>query len=136
MTYAVSHALQSAIYARLAGDAALGALVGGDIFDAPPSGSAPPTYVLIGDETVRDRSSKTHAGAIHDLLVSVITDTTGFATAKQVAGAVCDALVDAPLALSRGRLVALAFRSARARRDDSPGQRRIDLRFRAIVADQ
>ena len=135
MTYAVSYALQAAIYDRLSNDPAVSGLVDGNIFDAPPSGVVPDTYVLIGDEVVTDRSSKTHAGAAHDITINVVSDTAGFATAKQVGGAVCDALIDADLTLGRGSLVALAFRRARAVREDSPGIRQIDLSFRALVAD-
>ncbi|MEM7440762.1 MAG: DUF3168 domain-containing protein, partial [Pseudomonadota bacterium] len=83
MTYAVSFALQAAVYDRLVNDAALSGLVGGHIFDAPPSGSLPVAYVLIGDETVRDNSSKTHGAARHDFMVSVVSDASGFSAAKQ-----------------------------------------------------
>ena len=135
MTFAVSHALQAGIFGALSNDAALSGLVGANIYDAPPSGAAPETYIVIGDEIARDRSTKTYNGAAHDFVVNVVSDTAGFATAKQVAAAVCDALIDVTMPLSRGRLVGLRFRSARAVRDDSPGQRQIDLRFRAFVAD-
>ena len=116
-------------------DATLAAEIGSDIFDAPPSGTIPSTYVLIGDEVVVNQSAKTSAGAFHDFVVNVVSDEAGFSTAKQVAGAVCDALVDQPLTLSRGQLVGLQFRSARALREDSPGIRHINLKFRAIVED-
>ena len=43
------------------------------------------------------------------------------------------ALVDAEMSLSRGRLVALHFWRARARREGSGNLRRIDLTFRARV---
>lgn len=135
MTYAVSFALQSAIYDRLINDAGVAAVVGSAVFDAPPSGVAPAAYVLIGDEIANDNSDKSGGAARHDLDVAVISDAAGFATAKQIAGAVCDALIDADLTLSRGSLIGLHFRSARALRSDNPGQRQIDLRFRAFVAD-
>lgn len=135
MTYAISQSLQTAIYDALRMDAALVALVGTDIFDAPPRGSAPPLYVLIGDEVVRDRSSKTQRGAAHDLRIDVISDASGFSLAKQAAAAVCDAIVDRDLVLARGRLTGLRFRSARALRDTGPSQRQIQLRFRALVSD-
>ena len=116
MSYAVSAALQSAIYTRLTSDAALTALVGGAIYDALPPGVAPSLYVVIGPEKVRDRSDQTGRGAEHELVVSVVTDVSGFAGAKAAAGAISDALVDAPLALSRGqtRLDRLSSRGRRA----------------------
>lgn len=135
MSYAVSAALQAAVYQRLSGDVALGALVGSAIYDALPSGSLPPLYVTLGAETVRDRSDKTGDGADHDFAVSVITGAQGFAQAKDAAAAVNDALGDAALSLSRGRLVGLRFVKAKAKRDTGDGTRRIDLIFRARVED-
>ncbi|GGL62293.1 DUF3168 domain-containing protein [Wenxinia marina] len=133
MTYALASVLQQALYARLTGDAALDALVGGAVYDAAPPGVPPSLYVLIGPEKVQGRSDKTAGGAEHDLSVSVVTDAAGFANAKAAAAAVCDALVDAPLALSRGHLVGLHFRRATAGRSGT--ERRIDLTFRARVED-
>ena len=53
-----------------------------------------------------------------------------------MAGAVCDALIDAPLSLVRGRLVSLRFRKAAASRVGTGDTRRIDLTFRARVSDE
>jgi hypothetical protein len=135
MTYAVSYALQLAVYQTLASDASLSLLIDNNLFDAPPSGTIPQTYVVIGDEVARDKSSKTSAGAMHEFVINVVSDTAGFSTAKQVAVAVCDALIDVDIALARGTLCALNFHSARAVREDSPGIRQIDLKFRAFVED-
>ena len=135
MSYAVSAALQEAVYQHLSGDAALSAIVGSAIYDAIPSGTLPPIYVTLGSETVRDRSDKTGFGANHDFGVSVITGAQGFAQAKQAAAAINDALSDAALILTRGRLVGLRFLKARASRDTGNGTRRIDLIFRARVED-
>jgi hypothetical protein len=131
MSYAMSAALQEAVHARLSGDAALAALVGGAVYDAPPEGALPEIYVAIGPEDVRDRSDGTGRGAWHRFVVSVVTEAAGFRTAKAAAGAVGAALTDAPLSLSQGRLVALNFARARARREDRGRLRRIDLTFRA-----
>ena len=134
MTYALAHALQSAVFARLSGDASLSALVRGQVHDALPPGVLPPLYVALGPETVRDRSDGTSAGAEHDLTVSVVSHADGFAGAKKAAAAICDALLAADLPLSRGRLVFLRFVRAQAARA-SGGARRIDLTFRARVED-
>ena len=135
MSYAMASALQAAIYSQLSADAALGALVGSAIFDAPPAGPAPETYVSLGPEEARDWSTMCGGGAQHDLVISVVTSEPGFQLAKEVAAAVCDAL-DQPLpALSRGALSGLHFLKARARRDEAGQLRRIDLRYRARVHD-
>jgi hypothetical protein len=135
MSYGVSGALQSAVYQRLTADPALTALVGTHVFDALPSGALPSLYVTLGPEVVRDRSDKTGAGAEHEFTVSVVTDTSGFASAKAAATAVSDALIDAPLSLSRGHLVALNFYRAQAQRVGSSALRQINLTFRARVED-
>jgi len=56
MSYAVSAALQVAVFGALSGDAALDALVSGAIFDADPTGALPAQYVSLGAERARDRS--------------------------------------------------------------------------------
>ncbi|MCA1334755.1 DUF3168 domain-containing protein [Pseudooceanicola marinus] len=135
MSYAMAAALQEAIYSRLTADPGLSTLVGNAIFDAPPAGPAPETYVALGPEQARDWSTMCGGGAQHDLVISVVTSEAGFQTAKAVAAAVSDAL-DQPLpALSRGVLAGLHFLKARARRDEAGQLRRIDLRYRARVHD-
>lgn len=135
MSYAVSGALQAAVFAALSGDAALAALVGSAIYDAVPAGTVPDLYVRLGTETVREASDGSGAGAVHSLTVSVITTNPGFASAKAAATAVSDALHGADLALTRGTLVSMQFERATARRIDAASARQIDLRFRARVSD-
>ena len=135
MSYGVSAALQTAIYQELVADAPLTALVGSDIYDALPSGTLPSLYVALGPELVKDMSDKSGGGAVHEFSVSVVTDSAGFATAKQAAAAVSDALVDADLVLARGTLIALNFYRAKAVRVGTADERRIDLTFKAIVQD-
>lgn len=135
MSYGVSQALQTAVFQHLTGDAALAALVGSEIYDAPPNGPVPEIMVLIGPEDVRDRSDATAGGARHDFRISVIGGAEGFARVKAAAAAVSDALVDAPLTLARGRLVGLHFLRARALRPSGRGERRVDLTFRARIDD-
>ena len=136
MSYAVTAALQAAVFARLAGDAAVQAAVGAAVYDAvPPEPQLPLTYVALGPEEARDRSDKTGRGAEHDFTVSVVSRAAGFQTAKVAAAAVSDALVGAALVLTRGRLVELAFLRARARRVDDAEVRQIDITFRARIED-
>lgn len=131
MSYGVAAALQQAIYQRLASDPALTALVGSSIFDALPTGPLPSLYVVLGVEDVPDASDKTGAGAEHTFTISVLTDSAGFASAKQAAVAV----IDAPLTLDRGYVVALNFYKAKAARVGTGAMRQINLIFRARVAD-
>lgn len=135
MSYSVSASLQAAVYQALIGDGALAGLVGTAIYDAVPSGTLPETYVTLGPETVQDRSDKSGHGAEHKFTISIVTEASGFGAAKAVAAAVSDVLVDANLTLSRGRLVALRFDRAAAKRIGSGGTRQIDVRFSARVED-
>ena len=135
MSYGVAAALQRAVFSQLNADSGLDALVGTDIYDALPTGALPPLYVVLGAEDVRDASDKTGGGAWHQFTVSVVTQSAGFATAKAAAAAVSDALVDAPLALDRGRLISLNFYKAKAARVGTGSMRQINLIFRARVAD-
>ena len=135
MTYALSGALQAAVYDLLQGDPGLTALIGDAVFDAVPGGSLPETYVLLGQEMAKDASDPEGAGAEHRLTLSVVTSAPGFSTAKGCAAVISDLLHGAEPALGRGRVVDMAFLKATARRIDGASARRIDLQFRARVAD-
>ncbi len=135
MSYGVSAALQQAVFQRLAADTTLDGLVSGAIYDSAPPGIVSGTYVSLGPEDVTEKSDKTGHGALHEIIVSVVTDAAGFQQAKEVAAAVSDALVDATLILARGTLVYLNFQRARARRVQDADVRRIDLVFHARVQD-
>lgn len=135
MSYALSAALQSAVFATISADIGVGAIVGDAVYDAIPSGALPSLYISLGAESVRNRDDKTGSGAAHDFVISVITDVPGFRAAKEAAGAVCDALVDTDLTLTRGRVVFLRFQRARAFKIDKGAGRQIDLIFSARVED-
>jgi Protein of unknown function (DUF3168) len=128
--------LQAAVYARLTGAPELLDLVGDKIYDAPleaPADPAATEHVTLGEEIVRPWNTKTSEGAVHDFDVTVHSRRDGFGLAKRIAGAVCAALIDAPLAVEGGRLVALRFLRAKAVRGQAPEKRRIALRFRAVL---
>ena len=130
MSYQAAAALQAAVFARLSG---FPALAGVSVVDAMPPGTAPGSFVLIGPEQVVDQSDKTGGGAEHRFEVAVISDASGFVSAKTLAGAVSEALVDAGLTLATGRLVSIGFLRATARRLDGGALRRIDMTFRARI---
>jgi len=135
MSYGAAAALQTAIYGLLEADPAVQGMAAGRIFDAAPVGEIPPLYVMLGPEDVRDRGEMSGHMARHEFTVSVIADQGGFLTAKTLAAAISDVLVDARPPLSRGRVVRMDFRRASARRAGRGTRRRIDLRFSAVVAD-
>lgn len=129
MSYAAAAALQSAVYQRLAGATVLAGVA---VYDAVPPSPAG-TFVLVGPEEVRDASDKSGSGAEHQIVISVISDGTGFLGAKTIATAISDELIGAALTLTRGSLVSLLFLRASARRIDEGEVRRVDLTFRARI---
>ncbi len=136
MSYALSADLQAAVYGRLTSDPEVAALAGGAVYDAPPEPGAEAAladYVLIGEDSARPFDTATSRGAVHDFSVVIHSARDGFGFAKRVAGAVCTSLVDAPLAVAGGHLVALRFLQARADRGPAPDKRRVVLRFRAVL---
>ena len=80
-----------------------------------------------------DKGAGASRGAVHDFNVTVHSGRDGFETVKRIAGAVCASLIDAPLALASGHLVALRFLAAKAERGRAPEKRKVSLRFRAVV---
>ncbi|CAN1533440.1 Tail completion protein [Paracoccaceae bacterium] len=129
MSYGAAPGLQQAVFQHLTGTPAL---VGVATYDAVPP-NATGTFILIGPEEARDQSDKSGAGAEHQLVISVITDATGFLSIKTIAADISDALIGAPLTLVRGQLVSLYFLRASARRIEEGETRRIDLTFRARI---
>lgn len=128
MSYAAAAALQAAVYTRLTG---FPALAGVAVVDAVAPGAGKGQFILLGSETATDKSDKSGAGAEHLFQVAVISDETGFLSAKVIAGHVSDALLGGSLTLAAGHLVSLGFVRAIARRLKEGEHRRIDLTFRA-----
>lgn len=135
MSYGSAAALQTALYQRLTTDTEVVAAVGAAVFDMVPTGPLPPLYIVLGRDEQRDASDYTGAGAWHEAVISVVAESASFLAAKEAARAVSDALVDAPLSLSRGTLVSLRLMRALARQTENGTGRRIDLRFRARIDD-
>ena len=136
MSYGAGAALQAAIYRQLREDAALGALVGDAIFDAMPVAAPSGVFVSLGPEDAGDLSDATARGARHDLVVTVGSGSdegAGFFAVKEAAVAVADALEDADLVLSRGRLAGMRFLRAKARKVENGVARQVDLTFRARI---
>lgn len=137
MTFALSWPLQKAVYASLRADPEIAALVGDRVFDEPPQrdpGCDQGPLILIGDDAAEAWGAGADEGAAHVLDVAVVSSARGFAEAKRIAGAICDALRD-PLPLERGRVVSTTFMTGRTARPQGGGVRRIDLRFRVVLED-
>lgn len=139
MTYALGWPLQEALYAALSADAECAAFFGTRIHDAPPrfgpDAEAEGLYLVIGDERVRDWSTASDEGAVHQVRLDVYAPRRSFAEAKQAAAAVSAVVLNGALALTRGRVVNARFVDARTGRAENDSLRRIAMRFRITLED-
>lgn len=126
-------ALREAVVARLAGDAALVALLGGArIHDEPPRAAAG-VYAVLSDTRLRDWSTGSDRGHEQDFSVTVWAQEGGARSALLAAARIEALLHDAPLVLAGHRLVNLRITAADTRRDGRANRSRIMLRLRAVT---
>lgn len=108
--------LQGAVVARLKADAALSALVGSRIYDAPPSPVVFP-YVTQGEaQTIRADITCLSGSEIY-LTIHAWSQAEGYPEVKRIADAVVEALHMAPLLLATNRLISLMHQNTRTFRD-------------------
>jgi hypothetical protein len=133
MSTAASAALRAAVHAALAADTALVALLGGPkIYDETPRGVAFP-YVTLGEARVSDFSTGSEVGAEHQLTLHAWSREGGHRQAHLIAGALLQALDEAPLALADHHLVNLRFTVADVRREADGRTYHALVRFRAVT---
>jgi len=110
-------ALRAALFTALKNDTPLASLLGGArVYDEPSREAAFP-YVTLGEATVADGSTSTEGGDEHGLTLHVWSRHGGHREAHEIAGAVLEALADAPLAADGHRLANLRFVTADVRRE-------------------
>lgn len=128
-----SAALRAAIHDALAADASLAAILGGPkIYDEPPKSAAFP-YVTLGEARVSDFSTGSEEGAEHQLTLHAWSREGGHREAHLIAGALLQALDDAPLPLAGHRLVNMRFAVADVRRESDGRTYHAFVRFRAVT---
>jgi hypothetical protein len=125
-------ALQQAVYAALAADAGVAALAGARIYDAVPREAAFP-YLVIGDGSEADWSTKTDRGSAVTLIIRAWSRGAGQKEARQLAEAVRACLDGATLALGSGTLIAWNYLNTTQARDSDGVTRRADIRYRALI---
>ncbi len=132
MTVAAA-ALRAAIHDALSSDGALAALLGGaKIYDEPPPNAQPP-YVTLGEARVTDASAGGEPLEEHQLTLHAWSRQGGHREAHMIAGALLNALDDAPLSPSGHRLVNLRFAVADVRREADGRTYHAAVRFRAVT---
>jgi len=128
-----SWALQQAIYASLAGDEALTALLGGSrVYDHVPERAAFP-YVTFAPGSVRDWSTGTESGCEHTIVLHVWSRGAGRKEALAIIDALSTRLHDAGLSLAGFRLVNLRHETSEVRRDADGETFQGIVRFRAVT---
>jgi hypothetical protein len=133
MSIAAAAALRAAIHDALAADAPLGAILGGPkIYDEPPKAADFP-YVTIGEARVNDFSTGSERGEEHQLTLHAWSRQGGHKEAHLIAGALLQALDDAPLTLADHALVNLRFTVADVRRETDGRTYHALVRFRAVT---
>jgi hypothetical protein len=133
MPTAASAALRAAVHDALAANAALTSLLGGaKVYDEPPRAAAFP-YVTLGETRVTDFSSGDERGEEHQLMLHAWSRQGGHKEAHLIAGALLDALDDAPLTLSGHQLVNFRFAVADVRREADGRTYHALVRFRAVT---
>lgn len=133
MTLAASVALRAAIHDALVADAGLAAVLGGPkVYDEPPRSAAFP-YVTLGEARIADFSTGSEPGAEHQMTLHAWSRQGGHQQAHAIAGALLQALDDAPLTLTDHALVNLRFAVADVRREADGRTYHALVRFRAVT---
>src|SRR6188508_3364619 len=126
-------ALRAAVHGALTADAALTSLLGGPkVYDEPPRSAEFP-YITLGEARVGDFSTGTEGAAEHALTLHAWSRQGGHNEAHMIAGALLNALDDAPLTLADHRLVNLRFAVADVRRERDGRTYHAVVRFRAVT---
>ena len=133
MPTAASAALRAAVHDALTANAALVSLLGGPkVYDEPPRSAAFP-YVTLGEARIADYSTGTEAGEEHQLTLHAWSRQGGQREAHLIAGALLQALDDAPLTLADNHLVDFRFAVADVRREADGRTYHALVRFRAVT---
>jgi hypothetical protein len=133
MPIAASVALRAAVHTALAADSQLTSVLGGmKIYDEPPKSAAFP-YVTLGEARMADFSTGTETGEEHQLTLHAWSRQSGHKEAHAIAGALLQALDDAPLTLTDHSLVNFRFAVADVRREADGRTYHALVRFRAVT---
>jgi hypothetical protein len=128
-----STALRAAVHDTLTRDATLISVLGGPkIYDEPPRDAVFP-YVTLGEARVSDFSAGNEPGLEHQLTLHAWSRQGGHREAHIIAGALLQALDDAPLAPANHHLVSFRFAVADVRREADGRTYHALVRFRAVT---
>src|SRR4051812_37045815 len=124
---------RAAVHHALAADAPLVGILGGaKVYDEPPRAAAFP-YVTLGETRIADFSAGGDQSEEHQLTLHAWSRQGGHKQAHEIAGALLQALDDAPLPLTDHTLVNLRFAVADIRREADGRTYHALVRFRAVT---
>ena len=133
MSIAASAALRAAIHDALTADVGLASLLGGPkIYDEPPAAAAFP-YVTLGETRIGAVPAGESPGLEHQMTLHAWSRQGGHNEAHLIAGALLQALDDAPLPLAGHHLVNFRFATADVRREADGRTYHALVRFRAVT---
>lgn len=125
------YSLQKSIYQLLSSDSALSVLVSG-VYDFVPQASIYP-YVVIGEDRLRDWSTKTTNGAEHQLTLHVHSREGGRKQAALIMERLHTLLHNAALTMTGQTLVAISFEGSDIMQEkDGIGYHGV-MRYRALT---
>ena len=125
--------LMQAVFAALAADAQLSAMIGSDkIFDRPVTRAKPP-YLLFGPAETRPLDGDGGLIVSHQFTIDAVAGNDGRRQAEEMAKGIIAALDDADLSLDGAVLVSLTFERSDTARERRTGETRTRLRFRAVI---
>lgn len=127
--------LRAAVYDALRADTALSSVLGGArVYDEPPRNAEFP-YVTLGEARLSEAGADGGTLQEHLLVLHAWSRKGGHREAHVIAGALLQALDDAPLDLPGHRLVNLRFTVADIRREADGRTYHALVRFRALTED-
>lgn len=133
MPTAASAALRAAVHDALVADSALVNILGGaKVYDEPPRAAVFP-YVTLGETRIADFSAGDERTDEHQLTLHAWSRQGGHREAHLIAGALLQALDDAPLTLADHHLVNFRFAVADIRREAVGRTYHALVRFRAVT---
>lgn len=124
--------VQAALVNALKSAGALPSVVGGRVYDAPPTSPIFP-YVTLGDCQVLPDKADCIDGAEMFLQVDVWSRAVGYPEAKTIAKAVVDKLDDHPLAVAAHSVIVFEHQSTNYLRDPDGLTRHAAITFRSLV---
>ena len=126
-------ALQKAVFAKLAGDAALTVLIGPDgVHDHLKARSHRPCVFIAGIDS-RDASTASETGEEHLVTLEVLTHEGASRIAQEIAGRVRTLLDDTPLVLTGFALVSILHQRTKTGRDAKAKGHVAEMVFRAVT---